>query len=247
MCTILLAFRQFEEAPVVVAANRDESAERSAQPPRVVEGDPAILTPRDDREGGTWMGVNDRRLFAIVANLWTDEALDGERSRGLLVRDVLGAESVDEAGSIVRSSTDTEQYDGFALLVATPTAATVFRWDGRLREMSLDPGIHVVANVGVDGEYSIPSSRRAEGERRAESADRLRGALEPYPHETARDWRRRAGNALGDHRFGACIHRDRYHTVSSSLVEIDADGRVDWQYADGPPCSTVFRRVDGQI
>lgn len=247
MCTILLAFQQFEEAPVVVAANRDESAERTARPPRVVEGDPTILMPRDTREGGTWMGVNDRRLFAIVANLWTNEPLEGERSRGLLVRDVLAAESVEEARSIVRSSTATEQYDGFSLLVATPEAATVFRWDGRLRETSLDPGIHVVANVGLDGEYSIPSSRQVDGERRAESADTLRALLEPTPHETARDWRRRAGNALGDHRYGACIHRERYRTVSSSLVEIDADGRSDWQYADGPPCSTAFRDVDGQI
>ncbi|MFB6132168.1 MAG: NRDE family protein [Halanaeroarchaeum sp.] len=247
MCTILLAFRQFEEAPVVVAANRDESAARPARPPRVVEGDPAILMPRDEREGGTWMGVNDRRLFAIVANLWTDDPLDGERSRGLLVRDVLAAESVDEARSIVRSSITADRYDGFALLVATPSSATAFRWDGRLRERDLDPGIHVDANVGIDGEYSIPPSRRTEGERRAESADRLRATLEPAANETARDWRRRAGNALGDHDSGACIHRERYHTVSSSLVEIDVDGRVDWQYADGPPCSTVFRGVDGQI
>lgn len=247
MCTILFAFRQFEEAPIVVAANRDESGDRPARPPRVVDGDPAIVMPQDDREGGTWMGINDRRLFAIVANLWSEKSLGGERSRGLLVRDVLSVESVDEARSIVRSATATERYDGFSLLVATPSAATVFQWDGELRESALDPGVHVIANVGLDSDYSIPSSRRAAGEHRAESADALRAELEPFPNETARDWRRRAGNALGDHRFGACYHRVRYSTVSSSLVEIDADGHVDWLYADGQPCSTAFRGVDGQI
>lgn len=247
MCTILLAFQQFEEAPVVVAANRDESSERTARPPQVVEGDPTVLMPTDVRKGGTWMGVNDRRLFAILANRWTDDDLKGARSRGLLVRDVLSAESVDEAGEIVRAATRKESYDGFSLLVATAASATAFLWDGGLRERSLDPGVHVLANVGLDGSYEIPASRRNEGERRADSADRLVADLDPHPQETARDWRRRAGNALGDHQYGACIHRERYRTVSSSLVEIDVDGRIDWQYADGQPCSTPFRGVDGQI
>lgn len=244
MCTILFALEQFEDAPLAVAANRDESADRPASPPRVVEGDPTILMPLDERAGGTWMGVNEHGLFAIVANRWTDDELAGERSRGLLVRDVLGAESVDEAATTIREKTADAEYDGFALLVASSDDATVFTWDGVLGEESMEPGGHVLVNTGMDGSYTIPEERQTVGQRQADAAEALRDALEPRTDETGEEWVHRAGAALGDHGYGACIHHDRYQTVSSSLVELGADGHVDWWYADGQPCRNEFRPVD---
>ncbi|MFW6002816.1 MAG: NRDE family protein [Halanaeroarchaeum sp.] len=244
MCTILFALEQFEDAPVAVAANRDESPDRPSGPPRVVEGDPSVLMPLDERAGGTWMGVNEDGLFAIVANRWTDEELAGERSRGLLVRDVLSAVSVDGAATVVRAETAETEYDGFALLVASRNDAMVFTWDGVLRELSMRPGVHVLVNVGMDGTYSVPEARETVGQRQVETADMLRDALEPAAGETAEEWLQRAGAALGDHDYGACIHHDRYRTVSASLVELGVDGTVDWWYADGPPCRTEFDPVD---
>lgn len=245
MCTILFALDQFEDAPVVVAANRDESPDRPSSPPQVLEGDPTVLAPVDRRAGGTWMGVNEHGLFAIVANRWTDDDLAGNRSRGLLVRDVLEVDSVAEAAAVVRSTIADYEYEGFTLLVASMEEARVFTWDGVLREQSMEPGVHVLVNVGMDGTYSPPTERAAVGERQAKAADRLRATLEPRPDETASEWLRRAGGALGDHDVGACIHHDRYQTVSSSLVELRADGTVDWRYADGAPCSTEFSSVGG--
>ncbi|MGM0397702.1 MAG: NRDE family protein [Halobacteriota archaeon] len=247
MCTILFALAQFEDAPVAVAANRDESPNRPSSPPKVVEGDPTILMPLDERAGGTWMGVNEHGLFAIVANRWTDDELAGERSRGLLVRDVLGAESVDEAAKMIRSTTAEAEYDGFALLVASADEAIVFTWDGVLREEPMEPGVHVLVNVGMDGTYTIPEERQTVGQHQADAADALREALEPRSDETGEEWAQRAGAALGDHEYGACIHHDRYQTVSSSLVALRADGAVDWWYADGQPCRAEFRPVDNQI
>lgn len=247
MCTILFARKQFAEAPIAIAANRDESPDRPATPPRVVDGDPRILMPVDERAGGTWMGINEHRLFAIVANRWTDAELAGNRSRGLLVRNVLETVSLEEAVSVVRSATAADEYEGFALLVATPDEATVFTWDGVLREHPIEPGIHVLVNVGMDGSYEIPEERRSIGERQVEAADQLRADLTTDRDETVDEWLDRAGRALGDHEYGACIHHERYGTVSSSLVSIGVDGEVEWSYADGPPCKSAFGRVDGQI
>jgi len=247
VCTILVAFRAFDDAPLAVAANRDESPDRPSRGPAVDEGDPAVLAPRDERAGGTWMGINERRLFAVLANRWTDEELAGDRSRGLLVDDVLATGSIDAATTVVRSETAAHEYEGFSLVVATPTAARLFVWDGVLREETLDEGVHVVVNVGIDGEYEIPRERAAVGRTQATAADSIRDAVEPRSGETARDWVRRAGDVLGDHEYGACLHHERYGTVSSSLVTVGADGSVDWAYADGPPCTTPFRPVDGQI
>lgn len=247
MCTILFAREQFAEAPIAIAANRDESPDRPATSPRVVDGDPRILMPVDERAGGTWMGINEHRLFAIVANRWTVAELAGDRSRGLLVRDVLETDSVAAAASVVRSETARNEYDGFSLLVATPDDAAVFTWDGVLREQRVEPGIHVLVNVGMDGTYDVPEKRRSIGKRQTEAADRLRENLETGPDETVDEWLDRAGRALGDHDYGACIHHERYGTVSSSLVSVGDDGGIEWQYADGPPCETAFGRVDGQI
>lgn len=247
MCTILFAFRAFDDAPLAVAANRDESPDRPSSAPAVSGDDPAVIAPRDERAGGTWMGINEHRLFAVVANRWTDDDLAGDRSRGLLVDDVLTASDVDEATAIVRSETATHEYDGFTLVVATPSAARLFVWDGVLREETLEEGVHVVVNVGADGEYEIPAERADAARTQAANADRIRAAVDTRHGESAADWVRRAGDVLGDHEYGACLHHERYGTVSSSLVTVGADGSIEWAYADGPPCSTPFRPVDGQI
>ncbi|MFW5938640.1 MAG: NRDE family protein [Halanaeroarchaeum sp.] len=247
MCTIVLAWQEFERTPVAVAANRDESPDRPSSPPQTVDGEPRILMPRDERAGGTWMGVNEHRLFAIVANRWNDAALDAERSRGLLVADVLSAKTVVAAESVLETALAEHEYDGFSLLVASPSAAKLFLWDGEFASRSLDPGVHVIVNVGFDGTYDVPESRRAIGDRQTETADRLQDRLQTDHGESSEEWLDRAGTALGDHDVGACIHHERYQTVSSSLVAIGAEGAVDWRYADGPPCTAAFRPVDGQI
>ncbi|MFB6134649.1 MAG: NRDE family protein [Halanaeroarchaeum sp.] len=247
MCTILFAFQEFSDAPLAVAANRDESPDRPSSPPAVTEGDPSVLAPRDERAGGTWMGINEHRVFAIVANRWTDRSLEATRSRGLLVRDILEADSVGAAVEVVRTETAAEEYAGFSVLVSTPAEARVLIWDGVLREEGVAPGVHVLVNVGYDGAYDVPRSRRDVGEEQADAAERIREVLSPREGETGGGWVERARDVLADHEYGACVHRERYQTVSASTVTVDADGDVTWQYADGPPCSTDHRPVDGQI
>ncbi|ELK45622.1 hypothetical protein D320_21146, partial [Haloferax sp. BAB-2207] len=76
MCTLILAWQVFEDAPVVVAANRDEQLGRPAEPPRRWEnGDgPAIVAPRDAEAGGTWVGYNDAGVFVGITNRWVEVA-----------------------------------------------------------------------------------------------------------------------------------------------------------------------------
>lgn len=247
MCTIVIAWRQFDDVPIAVAANRDEATDRPSTGPALREGEPRVLAPRDERAGGTWMGVNEHGLFAIVANRWTDADLAGERSRGLLTGDVLASESVASATALLRAETADREYEGFTMVVADGSDARVVEWDGTVSDRSLSPGVHVVVNVGVDGEYDVPTHRWEIGERQARNADRIREAVEPTSSEGVEQWLDRASDVLADHDYGACIHQDRYGTVSSSQVAVGADGAVDWLYADGPPCTTAFRRVDGQI
>ncbi|PSQ04087.1 hypothetical protein BRC97_12310 [Halobacteriales archaeon QS_6_71_20] len=239
MCTLTLAWRAFDGAPVAVAANRDESYGRPSEPP--AEREPGVIAPRDAEAGGTWMGVTRDGLFVGITNRWVD-GLAGERSRGLLVDDCLHADAAEEAARLVEASCRDHEYDGFNLVLADATAAILLEWDGRLSVTPLSPGVHVVVNVGHDGDYFEPPGRPAAGPEQGHNASRLRAHLAPEPGESADAWLDRAGAALGDHEFGVCVHGDGFGTVSSSLLRVGDDG-TRYEYADGPPCETAFEPV----
>ncbi|WP_049987059.1 NRDE family protein [Halobellus rufus] len=265
MCTLTLAWRVFADAPVVVAANRDELLDRESEPPAVRDGDPAFVAPRDAEAGGTWIGYNEAGVFCGITNRWVDVPDGGERSRGLLVRDVLETESADEARRVVESAVEADTYDGFNLVIAERGAAQaetagaseidatprafLFEWDGELRIRELDPGVHVVVNVGVDGENFGPEGHPERGAEQARNAERVRDALEPREGDGPAAWRDRAADVLADHDYGVCVHdpERRFGTRSSSLVTLYADGTGDFAFADGPPCETPFRPVESHI
>jgi uncharacterized protein with NRDE domain len=263
VCTLTLAWRAFEDAPVVVAANRDELLDRESEPPSVVDGDPAYVAPRDAAAGGTWIGYNERGVFAGITNRWVDVRNGGERSRGLLVRDVLRADDAETVRDAVEAAVEADTYDGFNLVVAERAsetasddvpladapAAYLFEWDGDLRVRRLDPGVHVVVNVGLDGEFVEPEWRPERGAIQAQNARRLGAELEPASGESVAAWRDRAADALGSHEFGVCVHEpDRgFGTRSSSLITLFSDGGTDFRFANGPPCETAYQPVESQL
>ena len=249
MCTLVLAWQVFPDRPVAVAANRDESLERESSPPGLLSEDPKILAPSDAEAGGTWLGYNEHGLFAAVTNRWTDRGLAGERSRGLLVRDALEAESAEAAARHAERAVEADEYEGFNLVVADERAAMLLEWDGRLRVRNLDPGVHVVMNTGAIGDVDIPESWPERGERQAENGRAVREALQPEPGESSDGWLDRAADVLSDHDYGVCVHHEEFGfgTRSSSLVSIDDEGTGKYVFADGPPCRTAFEPVEYRI
>jgi uncharacterized protein with NRDE domain len=241
VCTLTLAWQVFADAPVVVAANRDERVDRDADPPARRDWERPVVAPKDREADGTWIGYNDAGVLVSVTNRWTDRTLAAERSRGLLVRDALRADSAEAAVRYVERELDAREYDGFNLVAADADAALLVEWDGRRRVTNFDPGVHVVVNVGADGRYAIPTVRREAGERQANNADRLREHLQPEPGEDSRAWLDRASGAISDHDFGVCIHGDGFGTRSSSLVRL-GETRA-YEFADGPPCETAFEPI----
>ncbi|MFB6109027.1 MAG: NRDE family protein [Haloplanus sp.] len=253
MCTLTLAWQVFADAPVVVAANRDERVGRPSEPPARSGSDPAVVAPRDAEAGGTWIGYNDAGLFVGVTNRWV-EGLAAERSRGLLVADALRERSATDAARLVERAVDADEYDGFNLVVADANAAFLFEWDGRLRVTQLDPGVHVVVNVGaalggggaVVDAFVTPDAHPERGREQAENARAVREALVPEPGEDADSWLDRAAAVLSDHEFGVCVHEDGYGTRSSSLISLGADG-ARYLFAPGPPCETAYDLVESQV
>ena len=243
VCTITLAWQVFADAPVVLAANRDEALDRPAEPPARRDWAGGVVAPRDLRGGGTWIGHNDHGVVATIANRWDGRETTGGRSRGLLVRDALAAESASEAVRAVERTLAEDTYDGFYLLVVDRQSAILVAYDGTPQIHHLDPGVHVIVNVGVNGTYTIPENRVEPATRQTETAETLRERLHPEPSEDSHRWLSRARDLISDHSVGACLHGDNFGTHSSSLVRIDHDG-IAFAYADGPPCTHPYQPVD---
>ena len=245
VCTIVLAWQVFPDTPVAFGANRDERLDRPSEPPRERQWGARVLAPADEEAEGTWVGYNEHGVLAAITNRWVDADLAAERSRGLLVRDAFGHQNAESAAQAVEQAIREAEYDGFNLLLVDEDAAVLLEWDGQLAVRTLEPGVHVVVNVGADGDYLIPGHRPEVGERQAASADRLRDHLQVEPGEDAETWLDRAADAIGDHDFGVCVHGDGFGTRSSSLVTLGADRT--YRFADGPPCETPYRPVESHI
>ena len=245
MCTLILAWQVFDEAPVAVAANRDEADGRPAEPPQVwANHDPRFVAPRDAEAGGTWVGYNEAGVFVGITNRWQNvDELASERSRGLLVRDALGHESATAALRYVESELAAREYQPFHLVLADAEAAYLLAWNGELTVHEFDPGVHVVVNVGFDGEYFVPDRRPDVGEQQARDTDRVVEAIQPREGETAAEWTTRAREILGNHEYGRCIHGDGFGTKSSTVVRIGEDGGY-VEHAEGKPCETPFEYVE---
>ncbi|WP_408958705.1 NRDE family protein [Natrinema sp. 74] len=242
MCTLTLAWQVFDDAPVAVAANRDEALGRESTPPAAFGDEPLIVAPRDAAAGGTWIGYNEHGVFVGLTNKWTDADLAGERSRGLLVADALEARSAADAAMIVEDAVDADNYDGFYLVIADTADAFCYAWDGSLSRTEFDPGVHVVVNVAVDDAVDVPPIRPDAGREQAANARAVRETLAANPDESATEWLERAGDILGDHEYGVCIHRDGFGTRSSSLIALGPETRR-YAFAPGPPCRTDYEPV----
>lgn len=281
VCTLVVAWRVFREAPVCVGANRDEARDRPASPPAVRGENPRVLAPRDERAGGTWIGYNEHDVFVAVTNRWVEG--DGERSRGLLVDDALAEPTAAAARDRVAAELSDRAYAPFYLVIADDrdcilvehgggvepapstevvddghavagqsghgdpddrTGSAEPRFDG-YRIHDLDPGVHVVGNVGFDGAWFVPPARPEAGRRQAANAERLRAALQPREGESAAEWTHRTGEALGDHDYGVCVHANGFGTRSSSLIRIGAERA--FAHAEGPPCETAYELVEDPL
>lgn len=151
MCTVLLRFRPGTATPVLLGAIRDEFMARPWDPPaRHWDGPRAHLVGgRDRTAGGTWLAVDPtpgRPQVAALLNGPRRPALEGgvRPTRGTLALDALALGWEPTTAEIV-------DHDGFHLLVADRSSVRVWSWDGeRLDEQVLDPGDHIVVNLGVD-------------------------------------------------------------------------------------------------
>lgn len=187
--------------------------------------------------------MNTTPLAVAITNRWIGNPIDADRSRGLLVRDLLDCTDLDEALRTVQHELNERRYAGFNLLLGDLDETVVIEWDGRLHQTRLDPGVHVVTNVGIDDTYQCPSNRESAAQDQAATAQRIRRHLDPPSTHSAAEWLDAAATVLGDHEFDVCVHDDGFGTRSSSLMAMYPSRPLLYRFADGPPCRTEYHTL----
>jgi uncharacterized protein with NRDE domain len=244
MCTIALLIGG-ADAPVVLAANRDELYARPTRPPeRLADG---IAGGVDVQSGGTWLAVNRIGRFVAVTNqVALATPPPGLKSRGTVVRELAAAP--DPAAYV--AAIDPREYASMNLVWGDAEAVRIAylrREQGSRDVHELAPGIHVLANDRL----------KAPGFPRAERLEKQIAAIEDRSWPAL--WPRLA-QLLGDHSrveladvppshlppvlarelTATCIHSEQYGTRSSTLVALERGRVAAYLHADGPPCVTPF-------
>lgn len=247
MCTLSILIQRSARYPLVVAANRDESRLRPSRAPFVWPGPPAFVAGRDERAGGTWLGVNEHGVFVGLTNLWTGRPPDASRaSRGEVVVRALRHASVEEVAAWM--ATQPPGATNPFLLVCASAHGDAF-WtlteDG-LDIHALEPGIHSFGNV-MPPQTATPKlaamTRRFETAWREHRRDEVEEIV-PVLEEAL-------GTHTGDRspQESICVHTGgEYGTVSSTVMLVSPSiGSSRLFHAPGPPCVTPFEDLSDRM
>lgn len=245
MCLILFAYRVRADAPLIVAANRDEFHGRPAALAQRWTDAPTVLAGRDLTAGGTWLGVSASGRFAAVTNFSeTPEGPLPPGTRGDLTANFLRSET---AARGYADAIDHKLYRGFSLLLWDGTDL-VYTSNRNSTARVLPPGVHGLANTHLDGTTwpKVITGKRALSDlvRGSYSADDLLKLLadERIP---ADDELPQRGNDLEFERRVApvFIRGDEYGTRASSAVTITTT-EIHFTEQTFGPGGVALQRVD---
>jgi uncharacterized protein with NRDE domain len=233
MCTILLAWRVVPGVPVLLAANRDEFLERPTLAPHLLRAAPLVAGGQDALAGGTWLAVRADGVVAAVTNRRSGERDPSRRSRGELPLALLDTAD-DAAARGLLGALRPGEYNPFNALYVSADVALVAQAHGEVLEVrALEPGLHVLTVFDMDerGQAKVAALCDRFQALPSEDAATLLDGMEEILREH--------GGPGRDGVDAACVHADRYGTVSSSSVVVDASGALVYRHAPGKPCVTA--------
>jgi hypothetical protein len=131
-----------------LAANRDEVYARPFSGPRRWVAPVPFVAPRDEEEGGTWIGMNDAGIVAGIANRSLLPGRGGLASRGHLVTGVLSLPDLGRAREWLDGELSRAPRNPFQLVAFQGGEAFLCAGgpEGHRIE-ALAPGLHVLSNL----------------------------------------------------------------------------------------------------
>ncbi len=246
MCSVVIASRPGRDWPVIVAANRDEMADRPWKPPaRHWRDRPEVIAGLDEVGGGTWLGLNDDGLLAGVMNRVGSLGPDPERrSRGELVLEAL--DHADAAAAVAAlAAIDAEAYRPFNMVVVDNHTVYWLRSLGvdRVEAHAVPAGVHMLTAHDLNDSASP---------RIAAYLPRFRAAPLPDPEEDEWDaWELLLAthDSVAGPEGAMCVLTDTgFGTLSSSLIALPGPElwprRPIWRFATGRPDTVEFYALD---
>jgi hypothetical protein len=228
MGLIAIQYHLVPDAPVLVAANREERYDRPTLVPSIQSGKPRVLCGIDELAGGTWLGVNQNGLFVGVCNRPKVMPTFISRSRGLLCRDMLRAESSRAAVDLCLEETLSGKYNGANFIVADAEGAWAIHASDDVNVVELDEGLNIISSMDVND----ASDERGQMARRLLTLQTLDSPVKFLA--IASKVFARAPSPPG--RPSIVIREKDHGTVSSTLISLGKKPRdAIYQYAGGAP------------
>jgi uncharacterized protein with NRDE domain len=159
MCLIAFANGAHPACPLLLARNRDEFFDRPTDPLHRWTDGSGIWAGRDRREGGTWLGLNERGRVAWLTNVRSAHNGPGQRSRGELATRWLQS---DTPADVFAQGLDPQAYAGFNLVLGDlrrpqwtwlsnrHPAAPHDAEPAALHRQALAPGLYGLSNAALD-------------------------------------------------------------------------------------------------
>ena len=247
MCLMAWSWQPGHAQTLLLAANRDEWLDRPTLPMRWWQPEPSlpvlVLSGRDSRSGGIWLGLSDNGRFAAVTNV-RDPGRERPQapSRGLLpLRYLLGVDPRGEHAMPACSPgayaeavmQDAQAYAGFNLLLGDAARGELVWLSNRPQALrDVKSGVHGLSNAALDTPWPKVAGMKAALAQQVSRAapdqfEALRGAL--LHDRTAADAELpRTGVSLERERAlsATFVRMPGYGTRSSTLLRLDQDGGV---------------------
>jgi len=247
MCTLILLYRFLPAFPILAVHNRYAPIGSVEEPPKASRAVVEFYHPTDSHSRGTWIGLNEKGLFASVTDQYTNGKPTAYRSRGLLLVDVLTSFSkASEALSYVRKELS-KGYKKGNFVVADSVEAYHVLHDEKLEVEQLGPGVHVITSLTLRDwvkTEETPSDYLKYSEMRRSRAFELASNLKapdiirliPKLKAIASDHGAERG------RGSICYHGGTDWYMSSSTIMAIGDNLEDSQilYCRGNPCENQF-------
>lgn len=161
MCTLVILFRPKHRWPLLLAGNRDEMRGRPSAPPgRHWRERPQVVAGLDRLAGGSWLGINEAGLVAVILNRHGSLGPAPDRpSRGELVLEALGHTDLQAAAAALVARAP-DAYRSFNLVLADTRQVLLVqhREIGRIEVGPVGPGLHLFEFRGVE-RYRAPQDK----------------------------------------------------------------------------------------
>ena len=153
MCVIAISFRQHQQFPLVIAANRDEFFNRPTRSIDWWPEDSNLLAGKDLTANGTWSGFTASGKFAAITNVREANSTPNSqsKSRGSIALDYLQGK-LDPKDYLEELAARADAFEGFNLFVGTRDQLFYFsNRQGKIRQLT--PGLYACSNGLLDSSW----------------------------------------------------------------------------------------------